>query len=446
VGPAARAKGTTIEIRSLFYNVPARKKFQKSPAASSADITKMVTQLSLAHPEVGFTLVMQNRTQFSLPAATDEDFPALLQRRAEALLGPDFCSYCRPFDLREKGYWGKGLIADPTFSRHNRSGQYLFVNRRPVVCPPVSYAMRDAYGTRLGPDRHPVYLLHLTIAPDLVDVNVHPQKREIRLREEGVLKAALHRAVNNALCSTLEAPLTRNFAFNFAEPPVFREEELPVFREEEAPPQPVLPIEHPLQIIGLFGPWLLVDAATYPVMPERELAGIFWIDLPAAEARVRFDTLVKNAEKTPASQGLLIPADVSFSKAEAHLLSVHLDTVQKLGIQIRECGDRAFLVEGIPPFMKEAEIYPTLIGIIGTLQEHDLDKRHSASLLHKLSAALSRPPKSGYVPEEARRIAQLLLKSEDPLHCPKGKPTFIHIRENDIESWFTSKSHRPLTP
>ena len=154
--PGARSRGTTMEVRSLFYNVPARKKFQKSPAASSAEITKVVTQLSLAHPDIGFELIQQGSSHFSLPVALRQDFLPLLKQRMEGVLSAEFIPSCRDLAFSESGYAGQGWIAEPHFSRHNRSGQFLFVNRRPVFCPAINYAIRDAYGTRLSTERHPV--------------------------------------------------------------------------------------------------------------------------------------------------------------------------------------------------------------------------------------------------------------------------------------------------
>ncbi|MBS0604861.1 MAG: DNA mismatch repair endonuclease MutL [Verrucomicrobia bacterium] len=453
VGPAARARGTTIEVRSLFYNVPARKKFQKSPAASSAEITKVVTQLALAHPEVGFELIQQNRSHFNLPASGGEDFLTLLKTRADALLGSDFLPSCRPFELNEKSCEGKGLIADPLFSRHNRSGQYLFVNRRPVVCFPISYAVRDAYGTRLGSDRHPVYLLHLFLSPELVDVNVHPQKREVRLREESMLKYALHGAVNSALggvetpSPAAAPPEGRDFSSFFSQPsyPDFSEP-LTLKEEEGPPPSQELNFENPIQLVGLHGRYLLVEAASLPAVffadKQRARSGVVWIDLPASEARVQFDALLKNAEEVPVSQGLLLPATVNFSRAEAQLLQAHLDTVQKLGLQVREAGDAAFLIEGVPPFINASDVRPVLMEMIGELQNLEREKTRSESALRRLAAHLSRASRSRgqyYQLEEARQIVEKLMKTGDPLHCPQGKRTAYHVTEDEIESYFTAK-------
>ena len=442
VGPSARSRGTTIEVRSLFFNVPARKKFQKSPAASSAEITKMVTQLCLAHSEVGFDLIQQSRSHFSLPAASDENLIALLKRRSEALLGAEFLPACKDFSFKEMNYEGQGLIASPEFSRYNRSGQYLFVNRRPVYCPAIAYAIRDAYGTRLGSDRHPVYLLHLSIPSSLIDVNVHPQKKEIRLREESLLKYALCSAVNAALGNAHAQVAHEDVAFSsfFTEPVVSDYSSAFVFREErEDTVIPTLPMDHPISIIGLHGSYAIVAAETLPSFLFSEGQGVVWIDLPAAEARVEFDALVQRAEGSPVSQGLLLPISLSFSKAEAEMLLTHLRTIGRLGLEVRQAGEFSFLVESIPPFLKEVEIPSLLQEMIGELQGIEREKTQSETALRKLAAQVSRKcrfKRRFYSNEEARLIIPRLLKTTDPLHCPQGKRTLFHIREADIENYF----------
>lgn len=445
VGPSARSRGTTIEVRSLFFNVPARKKFQKSPASSSAEITKVVTQLALAHPEVGFDLIQQNRSHFSLPPSSGEDLITLLKRRSESLLGSEFLPSCRDFLFKEMDYEGIGLVASPEFSRYNRSGQYLFINHRPVYCPAIAYAVRDAYGTRLNSDRHPVYLLHLSIPSHLVDVNVHPQKKEIRLREESILKYALSNAVNAALGNN--DPLAKEdvtFGSFFTEPVVSDFSHAFVFREDhEGSSVPALPMDYPISLIGLHGAYVLVNADTMPSPlfseEQRNSEGVVWIDLPAAEARIQFDALVRQAEKNPVSQGLLLPISLSFSKAETELLIAHHDMIQKLGLMIRQAGEFSFLIEGIPPFLKEGEVQALLIEMIGELQGIEREKTQSEEALRRLAARVSRKSRFNrqfYSHEEARLIVQKLMKTSSPLHCPQGKRTLVHIREDEIEKYF----------
>ena len=427
VTPAARARGTTIEVRSLFFNVPARKKFQKSPAASSAAITKVLTQLALAHPGVGFELIQQGSVHLSVPpSSTSGDFLEVLKRRADVLLGKEFilpleCSY------------GKGFLAAPLLARSNRSGQYLFVNHRPVVCPLISYAVQDAYGTRLPTGRHPVYLLHLFISPELIDVNVHPQKKEIRLREEGSVKQAIYAAVNSALSGVerpalaVESPALASF---FSQPsyPDFSFPQ--VLQEEEAERPLELALERPIRAVGVYGKYLIVEASSVLVEPP---SGVVWIDLFAAEARLQFDALLLNAGQAPASQGLLFPVTVHVSKAEMQLLLELRERMHQLGLQWRQIGDTALLVEGIPPFMQESEVHGVLMEMLDECQD---------KTLRSLAAGLSRRAhlrKRPYFLEEAVQIVKKLMGADDPIHCPLGKQTMYHITEDEIESCFTTK-------
>jgi DNA mismatch repair protein MutL len=446
--PAARSRGTTIEVRSLFYNVPARRKFQRSPASSSAEITKILTQISFAHPEIGFEFIQQNRLHFSLPASSGEDLLLLLKQRAHALLGAEYLPACRDFALKETHCEAHGWVADPLFSRQNRSGQYLFINRRPVLCPSVAYAIRDAYGTRLAAGRHPVYLLHLAIPPHLVDVNVHPQKKEVRLREELALKTSLQSAVNNAFGHISSTSLqTEGFSPLFTQPTQSNFFADLTLKEESETLQPeILPFEQPLRYIGLHGNYALIDALSMPPCvfqeQERTSLGVVWVDLPAAEARVQFEALVKKTEGTPPSQGLLFPISLSFAKAEAALLKVHLETLQALGLQVRESGQCAFIVDGIPPFMKEEEIPSIFVEILGDVQGLEAESPYGEVRMRRLAAALCRKVRFCrhlYSLEEARWIVASLMKTSDPLHCPQGKKTLFHIREEEIEHRFAAK-------
>ncbi len=449
VESASRLRGTTIEVRSLFYNVPARKKFQKSPAASQAEITKIVTALALAHPEIGIELIQNGRTSFNLPSSQGESFLILLKNRTDALLGSEFLRSCRPFEFKEEKCEGMGLIAEPLFSRPNRLGQHLFVNFRPVVCFPIAHAIRDAYGTRLGSDRHPVYVLHLSLPRELVDVNVHPQKREVRLREESLLKFAVHTAINTAFGSgeiSVFSPVQsqpEDFAFCFSKPSYPDFSQPLVLKEEEDSFASELKFENPIRPFGLYGRYLLAQPSS---LWTQISTGIAWIDLISAERRIQFDALLKNAQLTPVSQGLLLPVTVHFSKAEAELLQASLDIIQKLGIQIREVGDAAFIIEGIPPFILESEIQLLLMEILGELQNLEKEKTHSVSALQRLAATISRKGSSRkqfYDMQEAVLIVQKLMQASDPMYCPQGKRIVYHMREDEIESYFTArtKSH-----
>ncbi|MBS0620744.1 MAG: DNA mismatch repair endonuclease MutL [Verrucomicrobia bacterium] len=424
ISPIGRAQGTTLSITSLFFNVPARKKFQKSSAASSAEITKAMTQLALAHPFVGFELIQQDRALFSCPAVTGGDLLEALKERACIVLGAEFASSLLPLDCKEEQCHIRGWIAGPEMTRHNRTGQYLFVNQRPVQCLPLAYALRDAYGTRLSTDRHPIYLLHMEIAPDRVDVNVHPQKKEIRLREEGLLRYAIHGAVNEALGTNVrrEDPVFHNL------PPVFFSE--PLLLRETPRTESFAPLlfEYLLEPIGLFENYLLLDArsAPTPLLPSPG-DGILWIDLSGADARIRFEQLMRNAQATPASQGLLLPLTYSPSKAEAQLLASRVATLGALGIHMRSIGETTFLIEAIPPFLEEKEVI--------ALIEELLDEKVHLELFAARAARRGNPPTdlgSGLA------LVKELLKTECPTRCPLGKAITFHMRKDAIQKPFCS--------
>ena len=147
----------------------------------------MLTLLALGHLNVKFQLISNQETLLNAPAPQSSDFIAFLGERVSAVLGTDFHSNCCPVQVEKGGIKLQGFLGYPDQSRHNRSGQHLLINRRGVVSPLIAYSIKDAYGPMLGSNRYPVFVLHLTLPGSLVDVNVHPQKREVRLRQEDLI-------------------------------------------------------------------------------------------------------------------------------------------------------------------------------------------------------------------------------------------------------------------
>lgn len=432
--PAARVRGTSISVRSLFYNVPARKKFQKSAATSGAEITKIVTQLALAHPSLGFTLIQQGKTLFCTEPGAGQDLLCLIQHRAEELLSSEFVPSCKQLRFEEGPYSGWGLISEPTYSRHNRSGQHLFVNNRPVFCPAISYAMKEAYGTRISPDKHPLYVLHLAIEPSLIDVNVHPQKREIRLKDEGSVRGVIHNAVQ-ASFSIPPLPHSR-FAESFPSlstpfsslslPSLLKEEPLPL------PQQILLPLQRILDPIGIWGHHLLISSEQLPPgLLKSSDKGIVFVHLQRAEQRIAFEKLLK--EDSSASQGLLLPLVFSFSSAEMALMRTQLPLMAHSGIHMHEIGKETFAVTAIPPQLEPEQVKELLDDLLEAIPDkahapHEAQRRAIATLVsRKLTSA-------SYTLDTALWIFKQLLMTTDPLHTPQGKATLFHLKEASFES------------
>lgn len=194
---AARSRGTTIEVKSLFFNVPVRQKFQKSVTSDTAEAYKIVSSLALANPDIAFSLISDQKELLRVGVQAQST-----KRKSERILdvlGLEFFQSLRPLDVDDGTYHFSGLIGSPSYVRHNRTGQYFFINRRPVVVSSLSLALKEGYGTRLAMQRYPVCVLYLQIPSDQIDVNVHPQKRQVRLRQEGYIKNILLTGIEKAL-------------------------------------------------------------------------------------------------------------------------------------------------------------------------------------------------------------------------------------------------------
>ncbi|NGX26940.1 MAG: DNA mismatch repair protein MutL [Chlamydiae bacterium] len=414
--PCARTKGTTIEVRSLFYNVPARKKFQKSAAAISAEIFRMVTILALSHPDVHFELISNGRKAIQTLAKD-------LQGRAEELLGEEFVAGSFSVAFTEGPLHFTGLIGAPTNTRANKMGQYLFLNRRGVVCEPIYEAVRAGYGTRLEERRHPIFLLHLDVPADLVDVNVHPQKLHVRLRKETLFRSTVEEAVKNALSTKTEistATAQKNFT------PTHVQFEKTSFRLQEDEPVQELFLEDSLLFLGQIGPYLLYNK-------EDELV---FLNAKAASFRTLFENLKNKPEKI--SQGLLVPFSIALTPVESAMVLTHLNAIEDMGFALRPIGKDTFMVEAIPPFLDESNIQAIIADIAHSLQQFIGGRDYTEERQEKLAliAASSAKKKTTYLPEEAKELFKQLQLSESPLHCPKGNPTMVKLTNDEIEELF----------
>lgn len=468
VEPCARKRGTTIEVRSLFFNVPARRKFQKSVPVSSAEVTKLLTTLSLAHPQVAFELYQNDK--ISLEAhRTDGDFDKQLFSRVDASLGEEFLTEGYKVTLLDPLCHLSGVIGSPLNTRPNRSGQYLFINRRPVSCPLISYAVRDGYGTRLDSSRHPIYVLHVNLPADLIDVNVHPQKKEVRLRDERMIRQKIQDAISLSLQS-LPCDISHKreeFAFEVFQDNVLQDNGLQdkVFKDHgkdnifqdkvgslNSPPlqfkqanfereekQISFDIEEDIQAIGLFEQYLLLDAKMVPDFVKGGKEGIVLVDLLEASARVRFESFEKGDRKE--SQGLAIPVTVDLIEADAQLIKAYLQEIQACGIGIRPFGKRSFIIDALPTFMLEDEVKDAICQIaeeLHTIRKGILEEQKK-QVLNTIAKRFAVSQKKQFVLQGALKVFKELLRTTSPYLGLSGKPTMVHLSINEINQFFAKK-------
>ncbi len=383
VRPSMRQRGTTIEVHSLFYNVPARRKFQKSAAHCGAEITRAVTALALAFPKVGFRLVQQEKEILHLqPLPKAAPLEALLTRLPD-LLGEEFSRLALPVDWQEGGVRCLGVVVQPEATRPSRTGQHLVLNRRPVVAPGLQHAVKQAFGTRIDPQRYPQFMLHFELPLRLVDLNVHPQKKEVRLRDEQAARSLL-------MCAVREALEKSEGRIRYREPILAREEsQLPSYswiaREESSPsslPPVQLPIEgllkekeEPLdRPLALFRSYLLVERS----------GKLFALHLRRAAQRICYERLL-GSEESPEVQGLLLPQPFSFSLNETQQLEPLLPQLASMGLLLRPFGPKTLLLEALPKEIEPCQVQSMLARIL----EESLSPKEQSPFRERIARRLS---------------------------------------------------------
>jgi DNA mismatch repair protein MutL len=488
--PVECSKGTTIEVKSIFFNVPVRRKFQKSPSYDAAEICRIVTLLALANPEIKFQLISNQETIISAPAFPKESFQELLDERVQQILGNEFARGLCPLSGETGEYTLQGFLGLPASTKHNRTGQYLFINRRAVSSPLVSYAIREGYGTMLSTGRHPIYVLHLTMHGNLLDVNVHPQKREVRLRQEHVLKELIIRSVSDSLQrGGAKSPLTGSTFLELSSEGFDRQESFsPRFEPQISsafgpsnyvPEMPVEPIsfastnswpptsapndkvfeelvfQKPHVQPQLFEqvpekkaiPVVVTTIPRYLVALPVERNGssgapvLCLIDQRAAHARIMFDKLQQKGELRFEMQALLIPYIFDLPPADAAFLKEQLQTLQKVGLQIKEFGPRTFMIDSLPHVFGNVDIHQLIEEIIRNLRDLELSGFVELELEKKVVLAASRAAISGerrLELIEGQSLVDQLMECNMPDHCPSGKRIMLPLSVQQIATLFKS--------
>lgn len=470
---AVCSAGTIIEVKSLFFNVPVRKKFQRSPTHDANEILKVLTVLALGHPAVKFQLINNQKTEMQTGVPLQGDLKEQLKDRISSVMGSEFIAGCCQVDLTIENYRLYGFVGLPSYSRLNRTGQNLFINHRAVFSPLVSFLVRAAYGTSLPSNKHPIFVLHLEVPGDIVDVNVHPQKKEVRIRHETILKELLNKGIQQAIhkgsteCHPLFAASSYSEAIQektFETPsikPSFslhpKTEEILI--KEYVPPKtfipnsspPVFNFSTPLsseqksfpRVLSTIPCFIILDATTlanWKVVPQD---GLCLLDQKAAHARVIFENLLGNIQGDKGIQSLLIPFTVTLSPHEAALLRQHLSQFVSSGIHVHESGMGSFMVDAIPEVFGNMDIHKLIIHLLGNIEafedEKGVEKEIERRIAQAASTAAVNANKRLHI-EEAQVLVNRLFKCQTPFFCPQGKPTFSYIGAEELIKKFQKAS------
>jgi DNA mismatch repair protein MutL len=450
--------GTTLEVRNLFFNVPARRKFLRTESTELGNIRTMFRVFALAHPGVTLRLVVDGRELEHWPAQTS------LADRIADLYGDTFLSQLREIDFRQQDLHIHGFAGIPSLNRSDRRDQVVLVNRRASTAPVVGYAIKESYRDTLPRDRNPVVFLHLDMPPDWVDVNVHPTKREVRFRNAQRVRDAIFTALDRTLhpaaapdtppAPAVPPPQTPRLA------PEARQPDLPPAQPSYPPrsplPTPHAPLPTPHAPVPTPhsprptphsppapGPWhhadLLGITGNRFVLLETE-DGLVIMDPVAARERVLYERAMDEIEKgTPAAQPLLLPETVTCAPDEAESLRNRLEEANALGFGIESFGGDSFIIEALPAWMGDIAPEPALQALARDLDTGanriDTPKALREALARSCCrlAAQSRGP----MPEAAlKQLVTDLQHCRMPYTTPFGRPTLIHMGFRELHRKF----------
>jgi DNA mismatch repair protein MutL len=451
------AAGTVIEVRDLFFNTPARRKFLKQDTTEFGHILDIVICLALANLHVRFVLNSGGKAVLDL-VPTQE-----LSVRASAIFGDDWAKQTLPVQSEIPHAKLSGLIGKPTLASGNRAQQFLFINHRWVKAYGLSYGLQAGYHGLLMQHQFPAAILFLELNPRYVDVNVHPTKQQVRLSHEAVIKSMIEKTVAAALKENGdlvpsfrekgESPSSVAFSgARFQEPSFGFEERMAshsaplkvaeavvadIMTQQVSAFQP-LEIGKGLRITRVLGQ----IHRTY-ILAETE-AGYVVVDQHAAHERVMFEALMKNFEsERPASQGLLMEEVLELHPRQVEILKKKLSFLAKLGFEIELFGERAFVVRGLPAILKE-ENPVTIIRQFVDEEEAGRTQTGLKGAQEDVAAMIACKRKSVKAADPLtlpamQGLLEQLARCKNPFNCPHGRPSIMKYSLADLEKQFKRK-------
>jgi DNA mismatch repair protein MutL len=455
--------GTTIEVRNLFYNTPARRKFLRRDETELGHIADTVTKLALARPEIQFQLAHDGRLLI------DVNRHKTLPERVAQLLGPALLKELVQVDSAADGRRLHGLISRPETTRSTTGSMFTFINGRYIRDRVVHHALREGYRNLIMKGRHPMAVLFLEMEPSQVDVNVHPTKHEVRFREQAAVHDFIAGAIRDTLRpsswvrggSSLQGPDSgapkgeraevRQSAFpapfisreTGSEPAAGVQEELTGYRPAEARPGSAMPIpprpEQEYQT-GFFGGTTIIGQYRDSYIICQSGDDLLLIDQHAAHERIAFEKLRTQYRASGVErQMLMFPLVLEFDFREGAVVAEHLELLQRLGFEIEPFGGNAFAVKAVPHLFTGGEterLIRDVVGELATIGKSSLIEQALDGLL--MLMACHRVVRANQVLSTAEIRALLVELDKVPFNaqCPHGRPVMQRLTLADVERMF----------
>ena len=480
VSPAPHPRGTTVEVRDLFFNTPARRKFLRTEKTEYTHLEDVVKRLALSRFDVAFNLRHNNRAIYAWRAG---DSQLEQERRVAQVCGPAFMENAVHIEMERNGLRLWGWVALPTFSRSQADLQHFFVNGRCIRDKLVSHAVRQAYQDVLYHGRHPAFVLYLELDPATVDVNVHPTKHEVRFRDNrnvhDFIYSSLHRALAQvkpedslnkttagntfltqqaptaqglaagefqgqerisfaAASTTPVVPQTANYysPSSFSASPAAVREQMKVYGDLHQPASPLPEVSDddvpPLgyAIAQLKGIYILAENAQ----------GLIIVDMHAAHERITYERM-KSAFSCGGlqTQPMLVPESIAVSQKEADCAEQHADTFKSLGFELQRAGPETLLVRQIPVVLNRAKVEQLVRDVLADLIEHGTSERiqhHINEILGTMACHASVRANRRLTIPEMNALLRDMEATERSGQCNHGRPTWLLQSLDELDKLF----------
>ncbi len=481
--PAAHPQGTTVEVRDLFFNTPARRKFLRTEKTEFSHLEEVVKRLALSRFDVAFNLRHNGRSVFSLrPAHTEQE----ARRRVATVCGPAFVEQSRFIDSERAGLRLWGWVGLPTFSRSQADLQYFFVNGRMIKDKLVAHAVRQAYRDVLFNGRHPTFVLFMELDPGVVDVNVHPTKHEVRFRDGRMVHDFLFSTLYRALAdqrpgdqpeatqggaeavpigSAVTQPVASGLdagVFSGQQPMALNEPSAAWRAESTAPmggyapptPPPAAAVSAYANLYGSQGAASAMPPEDGDVPPlgyavaqlhgvyilAENAAGMVVVDMHAAHERITYERLkLAMDQEGLRSQPLLVPESLAVSQREADCAEEHADWFTRLGMSLQRVGPESLAIREVPALLRQAHAEQLVRDVLSDLLEYGTSDRiqaHLNELLGTMACHGAVRANRRLTLAEMNGLLRDMEQTERSGQCNHGRPTWTQMSMAELDKLF----------
>jgi len=462
--PDALPQGTRVEVLELFYNVPARKKFLRTEQTEYKHIETLFKNMALSHPAVAFKLMHNQKVVYQLPSVQN---PSDQRRRLASLCGKSFAESLVEIDVSSDHLRLQGWVALPTFNRSQADMQYFFVNQRMVRDKLINHAVRQAYHDVLFHGRHPAYVLSLTMDARELDVNVHPQKHEVRFRNSRMVHDFLFRSLHQALGEVQPEQQIDSPGFALADGvgavqpgQSAQSDQSPlVFNQQYRGDRSANLYEQMQSYAALLQPetqsngvsdkdaqqeipplgFALAQLKGIYILAENS-GGLIIVDMHAAHERIVYERMKQNAQQEDViAQPLLVPIAFSVSQAEADLVEENVEFFSHLGFKVERLGPEQIRLRAIPALLKNADSEQLLRDVLADLVEHGSSQRireFQNEMLSTMACHASVRSNRLLSLAEMNALLRDIEHTERSGQCNHGRPTWKQLSLEQLDKFF----------